>query len=191
MNATNHERNGPIAPYAAPSCNAPNRTDQEHGRHDHSSVTASDHVPHHGGGNGSPVRLASSATLHCLLGCAIGEFIGLAIGVLLGLDPWTTMSLATVLGFLSGYTLGLRPLVKTGMSWVAAFRTIWLGETISIAVMELVMNFTDYHVGGVQANSIFAPMFWLGFLAALPAGYLAAWPVNYWLLMRNVKKPCH
>ena len=21
--------------------------------------------------------------------------------------------------------------------------------------------------------------------------YLAAWPVNYWLLKRNVKKPCH
>ena len=191
MNTTNHEVNDSIASYDAPIRNAPHHSDQAHGHHDHGSVKASAHVQHHGGGNGSPARLASSATLHCLLGCAIGEFIGLAIGVLLGLDPWTTMSLATVLGFLSGYTLGLRPLVKTGMSWVAAFRTIWLGETISIAVMELVMNFTDYHVGGVQATSIFAPMFWLGFLAALPAGYLAAWPVNYWLLKRNVKKPCH
>lgn len=191
MTASHHDLHGSIASNATPSCHAPHHAHQEPARHYHDPATASAHVQHHGGGNASPLRLASSATLHCLLGCAIGEFIGLAVGVSLGLDPWTTMSLATVLGFLSGYTLGLRPLVKTGMSWVAAFRTIWLGETISIAVMELVMNFTDYHVGGVQATSIFAPMFWLGFLAALPAGYLAAWPVNYWLLKRNVKKPCH
>lgn len=191
MSSIHHDLNGTLAAHAAPSGHAPHHAHQEHGRGDRGPMTVSGHAQHHGGGSGSPLRLASSATLHCLLGCAIGEFIGLAVGVSLGLDPWTTMSLATVLGFLSGYTLGLRPLVKTGMSWVAAFRTIWLGETISIAVMELVMNFTDYHVGGVQANSIFAPLFWLGFLAALPAGYLAAWPVNYWLLKRNVKKPCH
>lgn len=174
-----------------PGCHAQRHVHQGHDRHDHLTAAASAHALHHGDGNGSPARLASSATLHCLLGCAIGEFIGLAIGVSLGLDPWVTMSLATALGFLSGYTLGLLPLVKTGMTWLRAFRTIWLGETISIAVMEFVMNFTDYHVGGVQATSIFAPMFWLGFLVALPAGYLAAWPVNYWLLKRNLKKPCH
>jgi len=174
-----------------PACHKSGHEPGGHTGHDASAAMTAAHAHHHGGGNASLARLASSATLHCLTGCAIGEFIGLAIGVSLGLDPWTTMSLATVLGFISGYTLGLRPLVKTGMSWLGAFRTIWLGETISIAVMELVMNFTDYHVGGVQASSIFAPMFWLGFLAALPAGYLAAWPVNYWLLKRNVKKPCH
>lgn len=149
------------------------------------------HLTHAGHGAGSLPRLATAATLHCLTGCALGELAGLMLGVMLGLDPWATMTLATVLGFISGYTLGLWPLVKHGMSWGAAFRSIWLGETISIAAMELVMNFTDYHVGGVQAASIFAPVFWGGFLAALPAGFIAAWPVNYWLLQRNFKKPCH
>ena len=33
---------------------------------------------------------AASATLHCLSGCAIGEFIGLAIGVHYGLEPALT-----------------------------------------------------------------------------------------------------
>ena len=32
---------------------------------------------------------------------------------------------------------------------------------------------------------------WLGYAAALPAGFLAAWPVNWWLLKKNVKKPCN
>ena len=151
------------------------------------------HHAHHGhaAAGGSPASLATAATLHCLTGCAIGEFAGLAIGVGLGLNPWTTMALATVLGFASGYTLGLRPLVQQGLSWLAAFKTIWLGETISIAAMELAMNFTDYHVGGVQAASVFSPTFWLGYALALPAGFVVAWPVNYWLLRRNVKKPCH
>lgn len=146
---------------------------------------------HHGHGSVSPGGLATSATLHCLTGCAIGEFIGLAIGVSLGLNPWATMALATVLGFTSGYSLGLLPLVRQGMGIAQAFKTIWLGETISIAVMELAMNFTDYHVGGVTTSSVFAPQFWLGFAAALPAGFIAAWPVNWWLLKKSIKQQCH
>lgn len=139
----------------------------------------------------SSARLTTAATLHCLSGCAIGEFAGLAIGVTLGLDPWTTVLLATALGFASGYTLGLWPLVRRGMSWRAAFATLWLGETISIAAMELAMNVTDWHVGGVMATSLSSPMFWLGYGAALAAGFVVAWPVNHWLLRRRIKAPCH
>lgn len=154
----------------------------DHGHHHH----------HHGAApDASVARLATSATLHCLTGCAIGELAGLMIGVSLGLNPWTTMALATVLGFVSGYALGLKPLVEQGMSVVQAFRTIWLGETISIAVMELAMNFTDYHVGGVGVSSVLEPRFWLGYALALPAGFVVAWPVNWLLLRRNVKKACH
>jgi hypothetical protein len=148
---------------------------------------------HHSHANpgASTFKLSIQATLHCLTGCAIGELAGLLIGVRLGLDPWTTIVLATFLGFVSGYTLGLRPLVKQGMGWIEAFRIIWLGETISIAVMELVMNFTDYHLGGVTTSSVFNAQFWYGYGLALPAGFIAALPVNYWLLKRNLKKPCH
>lgn len=151
------------------------------------------HHSHHGHGTGprSLRRLTTDATVHCLTGCAIGEIVGLAIGVSLGLNPWVTMALATVLGFASGYTLGLWPLVRQGISWAQAFRTIWFGETVSIAVMELAMNFTDYHVGGVQVSSILSARFWLGYAAALPAGFIVAWPVNYWLLKREIKQECH
>lgn len=152
------------------------------------------HAHHAHPAQGAPAslpRLTTSATVHCLTGCAIGELAGLLIGVSLGLNPWATMALATVLGFASGYALGLRPLVKQGMGVGQAFRAIWLGETISIAVMEFAMNFTDYHVGGVAVASVLAPRFWLGYALALPAGFLVAWPVNYWLLKRNVKEACH
>ena len=143
------------------------------------------------GGAGSPAALATAATLHCLTGCVIGEVAGLAIGVSLGLPVWATIALATGLAYVSGFVLGLRPLVKRGMSVVQAFRTIWLGEAISIGVMEIAMNFADYHMGGMSAASILDPMFWRGIAVAVPAGFIAAWPVNWWLLRRQIKQPCH
>lgn len=152
----------------------------------------SSHAAHaHTGASATTVKLTNQSTLHCLIGCAIGELAGLMIGVSLGFNPWITIALATFLALISGYTLGLLPLVREGKGWLEAFRIIWLGETISIVVMELVMNFTDYHVGGIQVDSIFHLRFWLGFLLALPAGFIAAWPVNYWLLKRNLKHHCH
>ena len=148
----------------------------------------------HGKGHGqqtSSMGLAASATVHCLTGCAIGEILGLAIGVTLGIGVWPTMILATLLAYASGFALGLRPLLRRGMSLPTAFRTIWLGEAISIGVMELAMNFADYHMGGVGAASVLEPVFWTGFAVAIPAGFIAAWPVNWWLLDRKIKAHCH
>ena len=139
----------------------------------------------------SLARTAASVTLHCLAGCSIGEFIGLAIGVQLGLSVVATILLATTLAFVTGYLLALIPLVHgKGMTWGLAFKTIWLGEAISISVMEVAMNAADYLAGGMTAPSIAAPAFWLGFLAALAAGYVCAYPVNFYMVKRNLPR-CH
>ena len=146
---------------------------------------------HAHGGHSNVFVTSAQATLHCLTGCAIGEIAGLMIGVTLGLNPWTTMSLATVLAYAVGMTLGIVPVVRREkVSPGKAFRIIWIGEVVSIGVMEVAMNAVDYAVGGVQAGSIFEPIFWVGIAAAIPAGFLAAWPVNWWLLKRNLKA-CH
>ena len=145
---------------------------------------------HHGHG-GRAWRTSAQATLHCLTGCVIGEVVGLAIGVSLGLGIWPTIVLATALAYLSGITLGLVPVMRNRhVGFVEALRIIWVGEVISIGVMEIVMNFVDYHAGGMGAPSIVSWMFWRGILLAVPAGFLAAWPVNYWLLKRELKS-CH
>ena len=134
---------------------------------------------------------AAQATLHCLTGCVIGEVTGLLIGVSLGLGALTTIVLATVLAYVSGFTLGVVPVMKrNSVSFIAALKAIWVGEVLSIGVMEIAMNLVDYTIGGVQASSVFAPIFWIGILFAVPAGFLAAWPVNAWLLKRNLKH-CH
>ena len=145
---------------------------------------------HHGHGGGA-LRTSAQATLHCLTGCVIGEVAGLMIGVTLGLTPWTTIIIATALAYLVGMTLGLIPVMRSQqVGMLQALRIIWVGEVISIGVMEVVMNFVDYQMGGMTAPSIASWMFWRGILLAVPAGFLAAWPVNYWLLRRELKA-CH
>ena len=153
---------------------------------------AAAHVHHgHGAPGTGPWRLAAQATLHCLTGCVIGEVAGLMIGVSLGLAAWQTILLATLLAYATGMTLGLLPVMKgQGVGFIAALRIIWVGEVISIGVMEIVMNAVDYQMGGMAAPSVLSWMFWQGFLFAVPAGFLAAWPANFWLLKRNLKN-CH
>jgi len=161
--------------------------------HDHqapSPAGGSAHA-HHGGGSAGPLKVSAQATLHCLTGCVIGEVAGLAIGVSLGLAAWQTIALATLLAYLSGFTLGVLPVMKSRKSgfW-SALRIIWIGEAVSIGVMELVMNLVDYQMGGMAAPSVLSWMFWRGLILAVPAGFLAAWPVNYWLVRRELKA-CH
>lgn len=146
---------------------------------------------HHGHASGGPLKVSAQATLHCLTGCVIGEAAGLAIGVSLGLAAWQTIMLATALAYASGMTLGLVPVMKSrGIGLLAALRIIWVGEVVSIGVMEIVMNVVDYQMGGMGAPSIFSWMFVRGLAVAIPAGFLAAWPVNYWLIKRDLKG-CH
>ena len=148
------------------------------------------HAHHHAHGSGA-LRTSAHSTLHCLTGCVIGEAIGLAIGITFGLGIWPTITLATALSYLSGMTLGLLPVMRAqGVSLLEALRIIWIGEVISIGVMELAMNFVDYQMGGMGAASVFHWSFWRGLLFAVPAGFLAAWPVNYWLIRRELKA-CH
>jgi hypothetical protein len=151
-----------------------------------------DHAHHHSHARGATtLGTSASATLHCLTGCIIGEVAGLALGVELGLGTWPTIALATFLSYVSGFTLGLLPVMKDrGVGLLAAFRIIWIGEAVSIGVMEIAMNYIDYRMGGMAAPTVMSWMFWRGLLAAVPAGFLAAWPVNYWLLRRNLKG-CH
>ncbi len=155
-------------------CHADKSTFEAHGHHKAVSFAAAAH-----------------ATLHCLTGCVIGELVGLMIGVTLGLHPYSSMVLATVLAYISGFSLTIFPLMKRAhLPFKNALKAIWLGEVISIGVMELVMNGVDYHMGGIRSGSVLNPLFWEALAFAVPAGYIAAFPINFWLIGKEMKH-CH
>jgi len=85
-------------------------------------------------------RVALSATLHCLTGCAIGEILGLAIGTAIGLSNWPTVGLAVVLAFVFGYSLTSLPLIRSGLAVAAVVPIALASDTLSIATMEVVDN---------------------------------------------------
>ena len=97
---------------------------------------------HHGHRGGNAFKTSAHATLHCLTGCVIGEVAGLVIGISLGLGVWPTIILATALSYVSGMTLGLLPVMRDQrVGFLGALKIIWIGEVISIGVMEVLMNF--------------------------------------------------
>ena len=76
---------------------------EHHTDHNHMSNEAHEHDMHQHSTGMSLNRMAASATLHCLTGCAIGEVAGLVIGTLFGLGTLQTIILATLLAFIFGF----------------------------------------------------------------------------------------
>ena len=129
--------------------------------------------------------MATSATLHCLTGCAIGEIAGLMIGTALGLGNAATIALAVVLAFLFGYALSTVPLVKAGLGLGAAMSVVLAADTLSIATMEVVDNLIMAMVPGAMDAGLVNPLFWLTMTVALTAAFFAALPVNRYLLTKG------
>lgn len=129
--------------------------------------------------------MAASATLHCLTGCAIGEILGLIIGTALGLSNIATIAIAVTLAFMFGYALSLIPLVKSGLALSVAATTVLAADTLSIATMELVDNAVMAAIPGAMESGIVNPIFWLSLPLALGVAFLAAFPVNRYLLQRG------
>ena len=135
---------------------------------------------------GSSVRqLALSATLHCLTGCAIGEVLGMVIGTGLGWSDAATIVLSVALAFLFGYSLTLRPLLASGIAFAAAARLALAADTLSITVMEIVDNAIMLVIPGAMDAGPRSALFWGSLVVALGIAFVAAFPVNYWLIRRG------
>jgi putative flippase GtrA len=130
-------------------------------------------------------RLALSATLHCLTGCGIGEVLGLVIADALGWSTVPAIALAVVLAFFFGYSLTLRPLFKAGVALGTALGIAFAVDTLSITVMEIVDNAIILVIPGAMEAGISSMLFWGSLAFALAVAFVAAYPVNYWLLTRG------
>jgi hypothetical protein len=136
-------------------------------------------------GNASLNRLAFSATAHCLTGCAIGEVLGLVIGTALGWGTFATIVLAVVLAFFFGYSLTMLPLVRSGMALTAVLPIAFAADTLSITVMEIVDNLIILVIPGAMEAGLTSLLFWGSLAFALAVAFVAAFPVNHWLIARG------
>ncbi len=130
-------------------------------------------------------RLAFSATAHCLTGCAIGEVLGMVIGTALGWGNLTTIVLAVVLAFFFGYSLTMLPLLRSGLALGTVLPLAFAADTLSIAVMEIVDNFVMLVIPGAMEAGLASLLFWGSLVFALAIAFVAAFPVNRYLIARG------
>ncbi len=125
--------------------------------------------------------------MHCLAGCGLGEVVGVVIGVALGLTSVATLVLAVILGFVFGFALGIVPLLRARFSLRWAVKQVLVAEALSIAVMETAEVLVEVYTPGVMDAGLSSPLFWAGMLLALTAGFVAAFPVNYFLVGKGIR----
>lgn len=129
--------------------------------------------------------MALSATLHCLIGCAIGEMIGVTIGTHLGFAVHTTVVLAAILSFTSGYAVSTWPLIQAKVSFVKALRLVFAADTLSILSMTIMDNLLMVLIPGAMDKDLSHPIYWLSRILSLVAAFIVAYPVNAYLLRRG------
>jgi hypothetical protein len=130
-------------------------------------------------------RMAITATLHCLTGCAIGEVLGMVVGTGLGWDNAATVVLSIALAFLFGYSFTITPVLRSGLGLRAALGVALAADTVSIATMEVVDNAVVLLIPGAMDAGPASLLFWASLAISLVIAFVVTVPVNRALIRRG------
>jgi len=132
-------------------------------------------------------RRGSRSTSHCYSGCGAGEVVGitLAQGILV-LDTFWVVLITFGFAYLFGYALNIGPLMQDGVSFREATKDALVTETPSITIMEITAIGTDLLLAGEAGMG--SVLFWMALVFSLSIGFVAAYPVNAWMITRGVKE---
>jgi hypothetical protein len=130
-------------------------------------------------------RTATSATLHCLTGCAIGEVLGMIIATAAGWSAVPSIAISVALAFLFGYALTGLSLLRAGLALAAVIPLALAADTLSIATMEVVDNLFLVVVPGAIDAELRDPLFWWSLAIALAIAFVVTVPVNRALIRRG------
>ena len=136
-------------------------------------------------------RQVLGSTMHCVAGDGVGILAGAVIASYLTLSRPADLALEYVLGFGFGWTifqsLFLRGMV--GGSYSTSLRKTFLAEFLSMNALMLAM-FPVATLGQLAVGKSLTPgtpQFWFVMSMALLAGFLSAYPMNWWLVAHGLK----
>ena len=154
-------------------------------------AAASEHSEHREHGYGAQQdrrslnRLAVSATLHCLTGCAIGEVLGLVLATAWGWSDGPSIALAVGLAFVFGYAFTIVPVLRSGLPIKTAIKVALAADTVSITVMEIVDNAIMLAIPGAMDTGLNSFLFWGALAFALAVAFIVTVPVNRALITKG------
>jgi hypothetical protein len=93
--------------------------------------------------------------------------------------------LAIVLAFFFGYLFTSWPLLRSGLALGAVIPIALASDTFSITVMEIVDNGVLLAIPGAMEAGLADVLFWASLAFALAVAWVAAFPVNRWLIARG------
>jgi Domain of unknown function (DUF4396) len=129
--------------------------------------------------------LAASATLHCLTGCAIGEFSGMAIGTAMGWGNLATTALAIALAYFFGFGLTAMPLIRAGLAAGVIVSTALASDTVSITIMEAIDKLIVVLIPGALDAGLGDALFYASIAAGFAIAFPFAWWANRYLIARG------
>lgn len=130
-------------------------------------------------------RMAITATRHCLTGCAIGEITGMVLSTWWGWGNTANIVLSIGLAFLFGYFLTYTGVRRAGGDSRTAVQAALASDTVSILTMEVVDTLFLLVVPGAMDATLGMALFWWSLAVALAVAFVAAVPVNHWLMERG------
>ena len=130
-------------------------------------------------------RMAITATRHCLTGCALGEIAGMVLSTWWQWGNAGSIGLSVVLAFVLGYALTYGGVRRAGADSRTAARAALASDTVSILTMEIVDNVFILVVPGAMAAGLATGLFWWSLASSLAVAFVAAVPVNHWLMERG------
>ncbi|HSX09535.1 MAG TPA: DUF4396 domain-containing protein [Candidatus Saccharimonadales bacterium] len=132
-------------------------------------------------------KLAAETTLHCLMGCGVGDILGVIIGTFLGIPYVTRIIIGVIFGFIFGFIFSAIPLLRANTPFATAAKIILTTETLSILAMEAAEAATELFFPGMRRMGVVHIQYWFGLITALIAGFIVAFPVNYALVKRGIR----
>jgi hypothetical protein len=135
-------------------------------------------------------RQVLGSTMHCVAGDGVGILVGAVIARHYHLEGFAETALEYALGFIFGWTV-FQALFMRDMagSYGRSLKTTFVPEFLSMNVLMAAM---------VPVAALFAryfdasrdplhPEFWFRMSMALLAGFIVAFPMNWWLVARHLK----
>lgn len=130
-------------------------------------------------------RMAITATLHCLTGCATGEVLGMVLTTWWGWGNLGNIVVSVLLAFVFGWALTFSSVRRAGVPVPAAARAALAADTVSIASMEIVDNVGLLAWPGAMDAGLGDALFWLSLVVSLAVAFVVTVPVNAWMISRG------
>jgi hypothetical protein len=136
-------------------------------------------------------RQALGSTMHCVAGDGVGILAGAVLASVLGLTALAEVILEYVLGFAFGWTIFQALFMRdaAGGSYRLALTSTFLPELLSMNLLmagmvpvAMILK-SRIELAGDPAT----PAFWFVMSMGLLAGFIIAYPMNWWLVTYHLK----